>query len=110
MQYYSLVNFGSKTLLYNFRAPLPPPSLSVIADEATASSVKLQWLYTDNTEQSLGDLQGTMADQLHDDTGSVQHYLVPSLDSGSIVEHIVDGLTAGYHMSVRAGGAGDVLI
>ncbi|WAR07933.1 PTP10-like protein [Mya arenaria] len=79
--------------------PLSPPSLSLITNETTASSVKLQWLYNRSA---------TYVEQwqisYHDDVGNDQRDMVPSPATASIVEHTVVGLLAGfkYNMSVRS--------
>ncbi|XP_052810165.1 tyrosine-protein phosphatase 10D-like [Mya arenaria] len=79
--------------------PLSPPSLSLITNETTASSVKIQWLYNRSA---------TYVEQwqisYHDDVGNDQRDMVPSPATASIVEHTVVGLLAGfkYNMSVRS--------
>jgi len=79
-------------------APLPPVSVSVLANETSASAVTLQWLY-DRSATYVESWEVKYRNQ----TGSEQITLVPSSSSTDMVEYKVQGLVAGfkYNMSVR---------
>ncbi|XP_052243600.1 tyrosine-protein phosphatase 10D-like isoform X2 [Dreissena polymorpha] len=83
------VNSDERTLT-KVVAPLPPPSVSTLTNQTTASSVKLQWYY--NTS-------ATYVERWEISYSDFKDYLqVPT--SGSVIEAVVMGLVPGFKYSI----------
>ncbi|KAL4233316.1 hypothetical protein ACF0H5_007998 [Mactra antiquata] len=81
-------------------APLSPRSVSVLSDDITLNSIKLQWWYNDTATY----VQSWLI-SYHDDKGSeVNITMIPDPPTARIIEYTINNLVPGftYNMSVQA--------
>lgn len=86
-------------LVVDISAPLPPPTVTVLTESTSTSSVTLQWLY----QTSATYVESWVISYLDNNGIHVnQTFLRPA--TATIIEAVVNGLVAGfkYDMSVQA--------